>query len=597
MKAKFLMLLLLCSAFIQAQKIRWDNVNVRREVAPSLFLKESPLNVALICTTFDSGLSSDPTMRYQVFENAILYNDFIYNNFGLPEIVALLEYKFAPATVHLVKQDLKYKVAVVSHLYANLILIDRSKGFFDEQEVRLGEIDLVHPIANIKGFNSNLGFLDYPNNLNTTLVIDDLTEFEANQYKNKTNPSLPRSGEEKSVNEIQLLKLKMKVGSILRGKFLPTARYQQRSFNYLKEDKDFKSDNFDKALQLVKSGVDPVNESKVREAISIWQTEADAITNLDDKKTKKYYIALQENILQGYNVIRDFQNTDELASKLKSIDSNNEIANALISNKKNAALPQPPQKEIVFAPVPARFDRSDVKRFLDKKSGKINAIVRLQPDKYEGKLGDMNTYKAASEVFRKSQVNSTSFNAILSLFLQIAEYERTGVNYDQVKEVKEVLKSYNAFCLQLAKERKAFDATYDFKNQAASYMEKLRLHLLSLHKKEEFTVFDDALSTAITATIAHTKPENQQIARDIIDLNTAVTLKANATADPVKNQVIIDRLIDNVTAFFAKKVPNQQYEVFFEFDNSAKLLKQNKSISAVELGNFSSILCVLYFYL
>lgn len=594
MRVKVLFLCLVVISCARAQKIRWDDLNVRVAVQPSLLVKDNPLDVAVIATTVDNAFFANQSLQYNIGDNVFLYNDYIKNNFGLPQLVAVLEYKYAPATLHVVKKDLKFQVVVVSHIYANLILIDRDKGVFDTQEIKLGDCDLVNPVSNIKGYNSNLGYLDYPNNLNTTLLIGDLSEFEANQYKDKNNPILPRVSDGKSVDDVQLIKLRLKVGSVLRGKFHVTERYIRRAFNYLKEDKEFNSDNFNKASQLVNSGLDPVDESKLRKAITIWNEESATITNLEDKKNKKYYIAIQENILQCYNVLRDFSITDDLAANLKKYDTNNQIADALISNKKGFLSAKPVSPEIVYVPVPGRFKPTDVTRFLEKKEGVINPIPRLVPDKYDGKLRDMQEFYTASKAFKNAAQNSADYIALCYKFIDLASLEFSSSNHSQVKEVKDILAPYNAFCNTIGSEKKKFTDSFDFKNDAQNYLIKLRVHIMSLHKKEEFLVFEDALLAAIKLTIEHTKSENKTIAQDFIDLNTVVSFRQilNTTA----YDATIERSLDNITAFLSKKFPDQRFEVFFEFRSASKLIREKKKLSNVELANLANILTILYTY-
>lgn len=593
MKIKLLLPFFLFSIFLNAQKIRWDNLSVRKEIQPSLFLKENPIEVGFMYNSTDREFFTDQTMRYYVADQTILHNDFINNDLGFPKLVALLEYKYQPATLHIVKNDLKNKVVVVSHIYANLLLIDPEKGVFDVHEIKLGDCDLVNPVANTKGFNSNLAGLDYPNNLNTTLVLSDLSDFEANQYRNQQNQSLPRKSEIKVVDDIQLLKLQLKVGGILKSKFLAHGQYVQRAFNYLKEDKEFNGDNFNKASQLIKTGIDPIDALKVNEAIDIWKTEAKSITNLEDKKNKKYYIAIQENILQSYNVLRDFTTTDEIANNLKSIDPKNEIADALISNKKKAAIAVE-KKEIVYTPLPARFKDTDVVRFLNKKKNEINSLNHLQPGKYDGKLTDMSIYKAASLAIKETKPNTANFNNLVSLFINIADYVKNSSNYGQLKNLNDVLGNYNTFCLKIADETKKFKGSFDFKKDALNYHSKLRAHILSLHKIDEFTAFDDALATAIITTIAETKPENTAIAKDFIDLDTAMTLKQ--LTNSTKYDETIEKTTSNISDFLNKKFPVQHQEVFFEFKNNCRLIKENKKFTTSEISYFSNTLRLLYLY-
>lgn len=592
MKNNLLLLLLLASTFLNAQKIRWDNLNVRREVQPSLFLKENPLDVGFLYTSTDHEFFADQTMQYAVADEAVLYNDYIYNNLGFPKLVALLEYKYQPATLHLIKKDLKYQVAVVSHLYANLILIDPEKGVFDVREIKLGDCDLVNPVGNMKGYNSNLGDLDYPNNLNTTLLRTDLSEFEANQYKDQKNPTLPRSTDVKGVNQIQLIKLQFKVGSILQNKFHTHGKYTELAFNYLKEDKDFNSDNFNKASQLINTGIDPIDESKVRQALEIWKTESKSI-NLEDKKNKKYYIAVQENILQCYNVLRDFTETDEIANNLKSIDANNEIADALISNKKKNAVPVE-KKEIVYTPLPPRFAKADVARFLKKRKDQINSLMIIQPGKFDVKLNDMNIYKNASILIKETKPSSENYNKIVDLFIDITTYAGNSSNSNLPKEANESVGSFNLFCKKVLEERKKFDDTFDFKKEASLYRLKLRNHLLSLHKIEDFTSFNDALSIAIDKTISYTKPENTALAHDFTDFNMAMTLKQ--LTDTTKYDNTIKETLSSITSFIGKKFPVQNREVFFEYKNICRLIQENKKFSRFEIAYFSNTLNYLYTY-
>lgn len=593
MKNNLLLFLLLVSAFLNAQKIKWENLNVRKEVQPSLFLKENPLDVAFITTATDRQFFEDQTMNYRVSDIEVLYNDYIYNDLGFPKLVALLEYKYQPATLHLIKKELKYQVAVVSHLYANLILIDPEKGVFDVQEIRLGDCDLVNPVANTKGYNSNLGNLDYPNNLNTTLLMTDLSEFEANQYKNQKDPSLPRKSDVQVVDQIQLIKLNLKVGSVLHTKFHPYGKYVSRSFNYLKEDKDFNSENFNKAFQLVNTGIDPVDESKVRQAIEIWKTEVKSITNLEDKKNKKYYIAIQENILQCYNVLRDFSETDEIANNLKTIDTKNEIADALISNKKTNAIPVE-KKEIVYTPLPQRFAKDDVVRFLKKKKDQINPLMIIQPGKFDVKLNDMNIYKNASILIKETKPNSESYDIIFDLFIDITTYADNSNNSSLPKEANESVINFNLFCKKILEERKKFDNAFDFKKEANLYRAKLRNHILSLHKIEEFTVFNDALSIAIDKTISYTKPDNVALAHDFTDLNMAMTLKQLTNTTKYDNT--IKETISHITSFIDKKFPIQNREAFFEYKNICRLIQENKKFSKFEIAYFTNTLNYLYTY-
>lgn len=592
MKKNLLLLLLLTSAFLNAQKIRWDNLDVRREVQPSLFLKENPLDVGFLYTSTDHDFFADQTMQYAVADEGVLYNDYIYNDLGFPKLVALLEYKYQPATLHLIKKDLKYQVAVVSHLYANLILIDPEKGVFDVQEIKLGDCDLVNPVGNTKGYNSNLGYLDYPNNLNTTLLRTDLSEFEANQYKDQKNPTLPRSTDVKDVDQIQLIKLQFKVGSILHNKFHTNSKYVKLAFNYLKEDKDFNSDNFNKASQLINTGIDPINESKVRQALEIWKTESKSI-NLEDKKNKKYYIAVQENILQCYNVLKDFTETDEIANNLKSIDAKNEIADALISNKKKNAIPAE-KKEIIYTPLPPRFAQADVARFLKKRKDQINSLMIIQPGKFDVKLNDMNIYKNASILIKETKPGSENYNIIVDLFIDITTYAGNSSNSNLPKEANESVSNFNLFCKKALEERKKFDDTFDFKKEASLYRLKLRNHILSLHKIEEFTSFNDALSIAIDKTISYTKPENIALAHDFTDFNMAMTLKQLTNTTKYDNT--IKETMSHITSFIDKKFPVQNREAFFEYKNICRLIQENKKFSRLEITYFANTLNYLYTY-
>lgn len=594
MKIK-LFLLILLPAFLNAQKIKWDNLNVRKEVPPSLFIKESPLDVGFLYTSTDSEFFANQSMQYYVTDEDVLHNDFISNNLGVSKLVAVLEYKYAPATLHLIKKDLKNQVVVVSHLYANLLLIDPEKGVFDVQEIKLGDCDLVNPVSNIKGYNTNLAGLDYPNNLNTTLIISDLSDFEANQYRNQKDLNQPRETEVKQVDQIQIVKLRLKVGNVLKGKFLPSGKYVQRAFNYLKEDKEFNGENFNKASQLINTGIDPIDESKIRQAIEIWKTEAASITNLEDKKNKKYYIAIQENILQSYNIIRDFTDTDEMAGNLKKLDSKNEIADALISNKKNSLLPQSNKKEIVYTPLPTRFNKTDVVRFLNKKPDVINPIILVQPGKFDVKLNDMNIYKNTSSLLKETKNTSEKYNLLIDILIQIAVYERNSSNSSLPKEANEDVKNFNLFCKKNYDAKKKFDAAFDFKKEANLYIPKLRNHLLTLSKIEEFTMFNDALSSAIDKTILHTKPENNALAYDFIDLNSAMFLRQ--IANNGKYEPTIEKSISNINSYLDTKFPVKTREVFFEFKNDCKLIKEKKKFSSNEISNFSNILTLLYTYL
>lgn len=593
MKNNLLLVLLLISTFLNAQKIRWDNLNVRREIQPSLFLKENPLDVAFFYTSTDREFFADQTMQYAVADQAVLYNDYIYNNLGFPKLIALLEYKYQPATLHLIKKDLKYQVAVVSHLYANLILIDPEKGVFDVQEIKLGDIDLINPVGNTKGYNSNLGYLDYPNNLNTTLLRTDLSDFEANQYKDQKNPTLPRSTDVKDVDQIQLIKLQFKVGNTLRTKFHTHGKYKSLAFNYLKDDKDFNSENFNKASQLINTGIDPIDEPKVRQALEIWKTEAKSITNLEDKKNKKYYIAIQENILQCYNVLRDFTETDEIANNLKTIDKKNEIADALISNKKNNAIPVE-KKEIVYTPLPPRFAKDDVVRFLKKRKDQINPLMIIQPGKFDVKLNDMNIYKNASLLIKETKVGTENYTKIVDLLIDIATYSGNSSNSHLPKEANESVTNFNLFCKKTLDERKKFDDTFDFKKEASLYRFKLRNHLLSLHKIEEFTSFNDALSIAIDKTILYTKPENVALAHDFTDFNMAMTLKQ--LTETTKYDNTIKETMSRITSFIDKKFPVQDREAFFEYKNICRLIQENKKFTHSEIIYFSNTLKYMYSY-
>ncbi|SFC58965.1 hypothetical protein [Flavobacterium phragmitis] len=593
MKNNLLLFILLISSLSNAQKIRWDNLSVRREVQPSLFLKENPLDVGFLYTSTDQDFFADQTMQYYVADTDVLHNNFIANNLGCPKLVALLEYKYQPATLHIIKKDLKYQVAVISHLYANLLLIDPEKGVFDVQEVKLGDADLVNPVGNTKGYNSNLGYLDYPNNLNTTLLLSDLSEFEANQYREQKNLNLPRKTEVKTVDQIQLLKLRIKVGSILQNKFHTHGKYANLAFNYLKEDKDFNGENFNKASQLINTGIDPIDETKVRQALEIWKTEAKTITNLEDKKNKKYYIAIQENILQCYNVLRDFTETDEIANNLKTIDTRNEIADALISNKKRNAV-SAEKKEIIYSPIPPRFAKTDLTRFLNKKADRINELMIIQPGKFDVKLNDMHIYKNACILIKENKPGSENFAKLTDLLINITTYADNASNSSLPKEANESVLNFNLFCKKIQEEKKKFDATFDFKKEASSYKIKLTNHLLSLHKIEEFTSFNDVLSVAVDKTIAYTKPENTVLAHDFIDFNMAMTLKQLTNTTKFDN--LIKEKMSNITSYLDKKFPVQNKEVFFEYKNICKLIQENKKFSHDEIIYFSNTLNYLYTY-
>lgn len=339
MKKKLTLSALVVLSFINlnnAQKVKTETLELTKTVQPILFRAENPIDITLVRTTSSGELASNNL--YNADDNIPRY---ITNNTSTPKYIAVLDYVYKPATSKIEKlgtqtNDLFYKSNIVATLY----LLSREKGVFYEENISLQD----NTQNNWKD-NALFGSL-------TTVLKVSVNNVEVGNYLtyNSFSPSLVNN-----IEKTQIERLTIKAYKTIREGMMENESKNRLTFNYLKNDDEFKSPEFDKAYAILKGNINPINKTEILNSIQVWKNEADKLTNLSDKSSKKFKIALFENILNAHYIIDNYE-TDDIENQLKSLDEKNDVLyfyqgqkNKYSSNK-NLEI-----KEFKYSPLPSNI--------------------------------------------------------------------------------------------------------------------------------------------------------------------------------------------------------------------------------------------------
>lgn len=570
-----------------SQKIKGDFLYVERLVKSKYEQKEAVLDMAIKTTSTDPFILGNQHHGYEVNSDFYSSNPKFSNNYGTPSYIALLDIKYKDATVNIVKNvSGKFCASISSNIYAVLNLINTDKGLFETEEINFKEINFAYPVENFKnGFDYSK--LSNEKKVKTTMVFDNLTEYEANQYRNMN------ANYAKQVNQQQISKIPVLASEIIEKKFFAYSKSINVYFNYLKPTDEFKSENFNKAYELIQKSIYPVNSEKLFEAIAILKTEKESVVNIEDKKSLKYKIAILENIINCYYAMEKHEDSKSFVDELLVLDIKNDIANSVLKRIANPIKSQTFQ-EFVYKSIPGEYEKTDLKRFLTKKSNQVNELLTTDGLYNSYFYLYLNNYKNCCKIFEKTNNFVKIDNDIMdylaeTLIMSKSSLRKMANNADEnLVDFKNFVTKVNEEIAPLESKKKHFDY---FNASNDLYRSEVRLVLFKKFKRSDF-MFKEQIEIALAksfAKLSDTEKQNVTLIHDVYSKLIITAIEGN-----YDNKKVLLNQIDQIKEIFFKKQKDRLPEEYFEFENIINRTNTDKSFSAQELNNLGILFANIY---
>ena len=570
-----------------SQKIKGDFLNVERIIRPKFNIGESNIDMVMKTTSTDPYFTGNLNHNYDLFSDFYFSNAKFSNNFGSPKYIALIDFKYKEPSINLTKKEnQKYVVTLNSNIYATLYLIDKAKGVFEVENVNLKEVNLNYPVNNFKNeLNSNK--LSDENKIKSTLVFDDLSEYEANQMKTTTNSYF------KQLNTQQISKIPILAAEYIEKKFFPYSKNIGVYFSYIKPTDEFKGEVFNKAYDLIQKSLTPVNQENLFQAISILKTEKESVLNTDDKKALKYKIAILENTINCFYAMEKYNDSKVYVDELLLLDSKNDIATSVakkIANPSNII-----SNDFLYNNIPAEFVKTDLRRFLNKKEGELNQLNKIDGLGNVIYMMSLNNFINCSVEFQKGNNFTKKDNDLMDYLAEAIVYSKNSLN-DLPKNAREELVNFSNFVDKVNNDIKQFDklkATFIYLDESnVNYRDEVRKLLFSKYKRADFLKYNDELKSCLNKVFEKTDETRHKATLNIYDLYSKVVISSINKEYGNKTE-IIDR-IENLRKSFETKFKNKLPEEYFELNTISNNLKIDKGYSQEELRRFVIICSNIY---
>lgn len=568
-----------------AQKIKGDFLNVERVIQPKYAAEGTFLDIAIKRTTTNPYFLSNYNLGYDLYSDYYTSNPKFNNNFGTPKYLAIIDYVYNDPTINVVKKDNgMFLTSIHSNISAKLYLIDREKGVFEIEDLVFKDINLKYPIDNTKGES-----LSYDRMTKTTMVFDNLSEYEANQYKNS---SLNYA---KQVNIQQLSKLPALATEIIEKKFFPYSKKIGIYFNYIKSTDDFKGEAFNQAYNLIQKSIYPVNNENLFEAISILKTEKENLVNTEDKKILKYKIAILQNIINCFHAMQKIDQSKPYIDELLLLDSKDDIANSLLQRASNPIIQKEQTPEqLVYKTIPDAFLKNELKRFLYKKNNEINYIPQVLGKENATYYLLLNNYINCSAELLKTnnsvEIDNNLMNYLAeTLILSKKALKKMDNNADAILiNFKLFLDKVELDLKPIEKLKKHYNY-FDLSNDL--YRSQVRKIMFEKYKRSDF-IYTDEIKLSLSKCFEKLNENDKKTVSTIHDLYSELIISSvNKT---FTNKSKIFEKIDSIKNSFATKYKNGFPEEYFELDIISQKVNSDKGFPGQELYNLEILLSNIY---
>lgn len=564
----------------QAQNIKSETVELTKTIQPKLFKTESPVDITLVRTTSAVQLQSN-----SLFSTYVQIPDYITNNTSTPKYVAVLNYIYKPISSKNAKMG-----ALLNQLYAKsntsavLYLLTREKGVFYQENIELTDNSDDNWKSNTLGFSTVL---------KATVSEANLSKYLTNGQFNLNIIS--------EIEKTQIERLTVKAYQAIRDDMSEHNAKNKLRFNYLQKEDNFNSSEFDKAYAILKNNINPINKKEIQNTIEIWTNEANKITDISNKSTKKYKIALLENILISYYIIDDY-NSDNFSSQLKTIDEKNYIYYFYANQKKNFIANNTPITEFNYVTLPESVAIPDANKNLfttnnssstNEASAKINKLNF--PINYDYGL-NLNNLKYQLSILRDEKGLQLKYqNSLMDEILWYIMNIKFNTK-SLPSKAKNQIETFSAFGEKLNAEFESKNL-YKFGDEKNYKLMKAREYFSSNYKLDDFFQHISSMDLAVNSFFESKNSILSNAFKDAVEINSITQLRKFVSDHYYENQrkekeAELDKYVESKSS-----IPAFKNEVYFEFKNTIDVLNNKKLLSADEYQNYQLLINLLLFKL
>lgn len=566
MKSLFYILIYTSSITLFGQKIKNEDLSYSKVYLPTILNLDQPIDINI------QFISSTDYIK-NIIKSANIYSttDFSNNNSSNPKYIAVVDYIYKePYSFH-EKKSLN-TIVIKSKIDAILYLIEAGKGVFNTDTIKSNE---------------------------RPFIIDKLvSDAEVSAYF--LNGIFPNPEKITQVDRGQVINISDLAKDKIREKLTTTKENKKIELNNLKSDKEFNSNNFSKAFEIITKNLEPLNNDKLTEAINLFQIELDHYKDNSEKKINKYKIAILENILRLSFLTDSYQNIDNYKSSMNSLDSKNFVLKWYLSKyesyKKRNESSQLNQS-LTYTDIPEKlFNTSNNKTALTQAENvndeRINKLDVTSYYEYIDPVFSLNNIlfylKALKNERLLDKYQNDIFNEIIWYMFQ-HEYKIKKLRNSETKLMQDFITFSKEFN-KITKEKNV----YKMEDEKSVKLMKLREYVSLNYTIQDFTKFIPAIENTIKAATSNTRKELVEGYLAATNLSSIMQTRNLIAKDDYmeSERKSYEKILDDMLEANVKN-PIFKNKSYYEFKKSIDLIKNmefKRSFTEEELENYKILM-------
>ncbi|UIR56209.1 hypothetical protein LZQ00_18345 [Sphingobacterium sp. SRCM116780] len=578
MKKIILALCCMSASVTFAQNVKSEDLEYSKIVMPTILNLEKPVDLNILRVSNSDFINKSGLLNLNFGKT-----NFISYNTSNPKYIAVLEYTYIDPYLYHQKKTLN-EIIIKSNIEAKLHLIEAGKGIFDTEIIKLQNQQNENTIGR--------GYYEVSSTINKSLISDA----EAAPFLK--DGKFPNPEKVMEVETEQMLRISEIANRKIKEKITSSEEDAKIEFNYLKEDKNFNSSDFDAIYNTVKQSLKPINASQLRSAVKGLKTEFDNYQTSTDKKIIKYKEALLEDIITLSYLTDDYGDATTYEELMNGVNPKNRQMSWFMRTKKkyensNNRLGQP----LAYSPIPDHLlSTSSTTKVLtqstDEQDYKIEKLNKNEFSNYIQSTIQLNNLSYQLKAIQKGGLLPQHENDIFNKIIwTIINYNN---NFNTLRgSEKSIIKDFANFSGAFAKEMKE-KKIYNFNDSKDVMLMKIRAYVSKNMKIEDFTKYISSIDQAILERTNEKKEYTREAYRSAIHMNSIVQMR-DLLADDLFMENERKSFEDNLNKILEEQVnillgKDASYHEFKKSIRVFESIKNKRQLSKEEYENYEILL-------
>lgn len=577
MKKLFLALSCISTLFSLAQSVKSENLEYTKTVLPTILNLEKPLDLNVLRISNSDFINKSGLLNLNFNKTR-----FINYNTSNPKYIAVLEYIYADPYLNYQKKSLN-EIVIKSNIEAKLYLIEAGKGIFDTEIIKL---------TNPQNQNTfGRGFYEVSSTISKSMISDaEVAPF-------LKDGKFPNPAKIMEVETEQMLRLSAIADRRINEKITSFEEDAKIEFNYLKEDKNFNSSDFNLVYNTVKQSLKPVNISQLKAAVKGFKAEFDRYQTSDEKKISKYKEALLENIITLCYLTDDYDNAEIYEKLMNEINPKNRQMSWFIDAKKKYENRNSTSKlgqSLTYSPIPENLlstssNNKTLTQSTEEQDYTIDKMNRNTNAHYIQSTIELSNLSYQLKALQKGGLLPQHENDIFNKIIWTMMTFDNKISTLRSSE-KSYIKDLISFCERFNKEIKEKKIFNSDDNKDVRLM-KTREYISKNYKIEDFTKYISSIDQAILERTNDKKESTKLAYRSAINMNSIVQMRDLLADDQFmeSNRKSFEDQLDQIL----EESHLSKNNAYYEFKKSIKVfeaIKNKRQLSKDEYENYETLM-------